>query len=142
MLSVTGWLLYTVAYIHTYLTILISLYLSHLLILTNTAKTLGMAEDAAFEVSIGHNSDPSSSNDIVLCESKEASHGYREVTVRLYEQLKLKHDFVRYVYITCCTVYVLYCVYMYVHMFLYVMSMNLHYVYMSYMWYINAMLMR
>ena len=72
-----------------------------------TAKTLGMAEDAAFEVSIGHNSDPSSSDDIVLCESKEASHGYREVTVRLYEQLKLKHDFVRYGYISALCVYYL-----------------------------------
>ena len=83
------------AYMNTfYVHMLILYYYIHLYY---TAKTLGMAEDAAFEVFIGHNSDPSCSDNIVLCESKEASHGYREVTVRLYEQLKLKHDFVRYV---------------------------------------------
>ena len=90
--------MYILYYRYTYL-VTLSIYTHISLYLSNTAKTLGMAEDAAFEVSIGHNSDPSKSDNIVLCESKEASHGYREVTVRLYEQLKLKHDFVRYGYV-------------------------------------------
>jgi HAL2 family 3'(2'),5'-bisphosphate nucleotidase len=56
------------------------------------AKSLGMPEDAGYEVQVQVSN---SLEDSILCESVEASHGSRDITSKVQEKLQLKYPYLR-----------------------------------------------
>ena len=56
------------------------------------ARSSGMNLNGAIEVSV---STKTTTEDLILCESVEAAHGDRKVTAKVYENMKLKDDYVR-----------------------------------------------
>jgi 3'(2'), 5'-bisphosphate nucleotidase len=56
------------------------------------ARSSGMNLNGALEVSV---SSKTTTEDLILCESVEATHGDRKVTTKVYDNMKLKHDYVR-----------------------------------------------